>query len=271
MGFFMVPYQGNKGEKIKCISEKDYLMPLNNYSFITSKKIIMKKFIFILLTAFFILGNSNLFSQECVFYSPVEKGTVLKYSDYDKKGKLTGTTTQTVIDNYVEEGTQVIKLRNEYQSVEMDSAFVREFEMKCKNGKYYLDMESFIGESMLTQYSNMETAFEVENMTIPAELKVGETLDNGKVAFTISNNGIKIITISVNISNRKVEAKEEITTPAGTFECYKISYDISTKMVITIKASAVEWYAKNIGVIRSESYNRKGKLVGYSVLTEFKK
>ena len=231
----------------------------------------MKKSIFILLAAFFMLGISNLFSQECVFYSPVEKGTVLKHSNYDKKDKLTGTSTQTVIDNYVEEGIQTVKIRNEYQDVDMDSVFMTELELKCKDGKYYVDMESYIGESTLTPYSDMETTFEVENMTIPAELKVGEVLDNGRVTVTISNNGMKIMTISVNISNRKVEAKEDITTQAGTFECYKISYDISTKMLITIKASTVEWYAKNVGVVRSESYNKKGKLTGYTVLTEFQK
>ena len=231
----------------------------------------MKKVKILLLTGVFLLGTTNLFSQECVFYSPVEKGTVVKYSNYDKKDKLTGTSTQTVIDNYVKEGVQTVKLRNEYQDVEMDSAFVSELEMKCKDGRYYVDMESYIGESMLTPYSDMETTFEVKNMTLPAELKAGDVLDNGRVTVTISNNGMKIMTISVNISNRKVEAKEDITTPAGTFECYKISYDISTKMIITIKASTVEWYAKNIGVIRSESYNKKGKLTGYTVLTGFQK
>lgn len=231
----------------------------------------MRKVKILLLTGVFLLGTTNLFSQECVFYSPVEKGTVLKHSNYDKKDKLTGTSIQTVIDNYVKEGVQTVKIRNEYQDVEMDSVFMTELEMKCKDGRYYVDMESYIGESTLTPYSNMETTFEVENMTIPAELKTGDILDNGRVTVVVSNNGMKIMTISVNISNRKVEAKEDITTPAGTFECYKISYDISTKMLITIKASTVEWYAKNVGVVRSESYNKKGKLTGYTVLTEFQK
>ena len=231
----------------------------------------MKRVTISLLIAVFLLGAANLFSQECVFYSPVEKGTVLIHSNYDKKDKLTGTSTQTVIDNYVEEGVQTVKIRNEYKDVEMDSVFMTELEMKCKDGRYYVDMESYIGESTLTPYSDMETTFEMENMTIPGELKPGEILDNGKVTVIISNNGMKIMTISVNISNRKVEAKEDITTPAGTFECYKISYDISTKMLITIKASTVEWYAKNVGVVKSESYNKKGKLTGYTVLTGFQK
>jgi hypothetical protein len=231
----------------------------------------MRKVKILLLTGVFLLGTTNLFSQECVFYSPVEKGTVLKHSNYDKKDKLTGTSIQTVIDNYIKEGVQTVKIRNEYQDVEMDSVFMTELEMKCKDGRYYVDMESYIGESTLTPYSNMETTFEVENMTIPAELKTGDILDNGRVTVVVSNNGMKIMTISVNISNRKVEAIEDITTQAGTFECYKISYDISTKMLITIKASTVEWYAKNVGVVKSESYNKKGKLTGYTVLTEFQK
>ena len=227
----------------------------------------MKKLTVLLFAVLLLSATVNLFSQECVFYSPVEKGTVLKHSSYDKKDQLTGTSTQTVLDNYIENGVQTVKLRNEYQGVDTDSVFMTELEMKCKDGRYYMDMESFIGESMLTPYSEMETTFEVENMTIPAKLKAGDVLDNGRVTVTISNNDMKIMTISVNISNRKVEAIEEVTTPAGIFECYKISYDMSTKMLITIKASTVEWYAKNIGVVRSESHNKKGKLTGYTVLT----
>jgi len=227
----------------------------------------MKKLTVLLFAGLLLSATVNLFSQECVFYSPVEKGTVLTHSSYDKKDKLTGTSTQTVLDNYIENGEQTVKLRNEYQGVDTDSVFMTELEMKCKDGRYYVDMESFIGESMLAPYSEMETTFEVENMTIPAKLKAGDVLDNGRVGVTISNNDMKIMTISVNISNRKVEAIEEVTTPAGIFECYKISYDMSTKMLITIKASTVEWYAKNIGVVRSESHNKKGKLTGYTVLT----
>ena len=41
--------------------------------------------------------------------------------------------------------------------------------------------------------------------------------------------------MSIKIYNRKVEAKEDITTPAGNFSCYKISYDMesSTKVINT--------------------------------------
>ena len=69
--------------------------------------------------------------------------------------------------------------------------------------------------------------------------------------------------------DRKVEKREDITTSAGTFNCIVISQTISTKMMVRIKASSKECYAENVGMVRSESYNKKGKLLGYSELTKF--
>ena len=80
-----------------------------------------------------------------------------------------------------------------------------------------------------------------------------------------------IMNMSVSITNRKVEAVENITTPAGTFECYKITYDVATKMMINVKMKATEWYAKNVGMVKSESYTSDGKLAGSTLLTGLKK
>jgi len=76
-----------------------------------------------------------------------------------------------------------------------------------------------------------------------------------------------MMNMTISITNRKVEAVENVTTPAGTFECYKISYDIATKMMINVKMKGTEWYAKNVGLVKSESYNNDGKLMGSNLLT----
>lgn len=77
--------------------------------------------------------------------------------------------------------------------------------------------------------------------------------------------------MSFMVTNRKVIGKESVTTPAGTFECYKISYDIATKMMINMKTKATEWYARGTGLIKSETYSTDGKLMGSNVLTSIKK
>jgi len=77
--------------------------------------------------------------------------------------------------------------------------------------------------------------------------------------------------MTVNVSNRKVEAVESLTTPAGTFECYKISYDVATKMMINVKTKGVEWFSKGVGMVKSETYDSAGKLLGSNVLASVKK
>lgn len=46
-------------------------------------------------------------------------------------------------------------------------------------------------------------------------------------SFTMEMTGPLPVTISSNITNRKVEALEKVTTPAGTFDCVKVSYDLN--------------------------------------------
>ena len=74
--------------------------------------------------------------------------------------------------------------------------------------------------------------------------------------------------MTIYVTDRAVEARESLTTSAGTFDCIKITQKETTKMIVKIQATSKEWYAENIGMVRSESYNKKGKLTGYSVLTK---
>ena len=72
-----------------------------------------------------------------------------------------------------------------------------------------------------------------------------------------------------NITDRKVEGKEMVTTPAGTFDCYKISYNTRLKMLINMTYINVEYLSENYGVVRTETYKSKGNLVGYSLITQY--
>jgi hypothetical protein len=37
----------------------------------------------------------------------------------------------------------------------------------------------------------------------------------------------------------------------------------------TVEMSTVEWIAENVGVIRSENYDKKGKMTGYTELSAY--
>jgi hypothetical protein len=109
------------------------------------------------------------------------------------------------------------------------------------------------------------------SLELPSSMKAGDLLKNGDMKISFSNNGMNVMSITIVVTNRKVEAIETVTTPAGTYECYKITYDLATKMMINVKTKAAEWYAKGVGLVKSETYSLDGKLMGSSVLNSIKK
>jgi len=67
--------------------------------------------------------------------------------------------------------------------------------------------------------------------------------------------------LEVEIKNRKIEGKESITTPAGTWDCFKITYHskvvVKIGIGIPINANVTEWYASGFGVVKTEANGAK--------------
>lgn len=77
--------------------------------------------------------------------------------------------------------------------------------------------------------------------------------------------------MTMEMVDRKVEGKESLTTSAGTFDCYVISYTTEMKMGLNTMFKNKEWIAEGVGMVKSENYNKNGKLMGYSELTKIMK
>jgi len=82
-------------------------------------------------------------------------------------------------------------------------------------------------------------------------------------------NNYLTIGIVTNVLKTILYAEENIETPAGTYNCLKITYNIRSQYgFLSDNRSVVDWHNKELGTVRSESFNKKGKLIGYSVLQE---
>ncbi len=139
----------------------------------------------------------------------------------------------------------------------------KDMDMTCNNGIVTLDMTRLIPEEQLQAFKDMNMKLDMDNLEIPEKLEPGMTLDDGSITMS----GDLPMTMTVNITDRKVESKETITTPAGSFDCYKIVYTVDTKMLMNMKSSGVDYIAEGVGMVRNETYNKSGKLTGYSELT----
>lgn len=209
-------------------------------------------------------------SQDCFKYFPQKEGQKLEVTHYDKKDKVTSKTIQMVVKKSKVDGNEQIDMKQEVIPENSDSVFVNEYSIVCDGDKIYVDMENYLSQEQMSPYQQMDVEIDAENLDIPMNPKAGQKLSDGKVVAKAQNDmGVTMVTISVEVSNRKVEKFETVKTPAGTFECFKVTQDILSKVgFIKVRSKSAEWYAPKYGIVKSEAYNKRGKLTGYSVLTK---
>lgn len=218
----------------------------------------------------FILAINFCFSQiDCKPYVPVDKGTKWEITNYSKKGKKTGRITYELVDKIEKGKTIIFTIKNKTFDNKNKEIFTNKFDAKCINGKFEFDMAFKMDGSALQNYQNMDVEVDASKFEIPSiDTNIGSKVDDGTLEIGVGSGGTQIFKMKIFITDRIVENKESITTPAGTFNCLVFTQNVQTKMVININGKSKEWYAENIGLVRSESYNKNGKLMGYSELTK---
>jgi hypothetical protein len=220
--------------------------------------------------SFLISGYIQVFAQECQPFYLVDKGGTREMASYDKKDKLTGTTVQTVkdirIDGNKTEWT-IGTVSKDEKGKEISSG---DLHMSCEEGVFKMDMKNFIDEETMKSFEGMEITMDATDLDYPNELSVGQTLKDANISIKVTNAGMPIMTMIVKIYDRKVEALEDMTTPAGTFSCYKMTSTIETKTMFSVVVKSTDWMAMKVGPVRSETYDKAGKLMSYMVLTSMK-
>jgi predicted small secreted protein len=209
-------------------------------------------------------------AQETFF--PTKEGTVLIYKTFDKKDKLTNTVKYTI--KHVKISGSNIDITYEFESIDSKDklVFKEDITIHQKGDKLYFDMSNFINKAVFQQNGEIPAEVEIKgnNMEIPLNPQPGDILPDANVEMALKM-GFMNMKISAELTNRKVEAIEEITVKGGTFKCYKLSSDInSSAMGIKVKGKNTEWYAKGIGTVKSESYDKNGALQSHTELVEMK-
>lgn len=213
--------------------------------------------------------GTSITAQDCEAYFPMEAGALRVMEMYDSKDKPEGKVTYTVENISTEGDITFIHVNMKMEDKKGKEVYDSEMVMECEAGVFRIDMKNYMAAGMMPDMGDMEAEVDSKNLEFPAHIEVGMELPDGYITTSMSSGGMTIMSMKVEVVNRKVEAMETITTPAGTFECYKISQDSRIKTMISMTTSSIEWIAKKVGVVRSETYDKKGNLENYSVLTRF--
>ena len=209
-----------------------------------------------------------------------QKGAEIHTSSYDGQGKETAKQVSTVKKVFQEAGMTVSEL--EMKNMDENGANEKTVNAiyKCDGKLLYVDLSGFLPGGK--QNSDIKTS----GLQFPFKVSVGETLPDADYSITMTS-GDKTRKITSHIKGRKVEAKETVTTPAGSFECYRISSVIETdteipgmdeqskKVMEEMKKKMGKnkmtfWYAPDVTIMKMEFY-MGDKLITRSEVTFVKK
>jgi hypothetical protein len=227
----------------------------------------MKK---LLITSLSIIFSLIFNAQECELFFPFEKGKIWEMEEYNAKGKLQGKSRQEVVNSRVEEGAVISTIKMNHSDDKGKNEVTSEYDVSCVGGVFKMAITAMVPSESMEGFKTMEMTMDAKDLEMPTKLEVGLTLPDGRLSIKGAMNGMTMMSMTVEITNRKVEGKETITTSAGTFECFKISESSTMKMGFMNKTtSTVQYFAPKYGVVRSEYFDKNGKLEGYSIMSQF--
>lgn len=214
-------------------------------------------------------------------YFCTKNGTELHYVNYDEAGQSISNVTTTVKNVTNEDG----KTLADYYSKTVTT--------KTKNNtSYSLTQWSYDGNNtvctedlMYELYIASDSDPDKYGPTAKAALQEDRKFD-GDNSFTLSDNAkagesmpdssykliLNMLKNEINISGAAYMGNETVSTTAGKFDCIKISYLKRTKIVLkTTTLRITEWYAKGVGLVKSEAHDTKGNAYGKTLLTKIVK
>lgn len=198
-------------------------------------------------------GNQILFKE----------GSRITYAQFDGNGKEFSRQVTIVksVENQNGNWQSVVEMEDS-SNTKMANAEVR---YTCDGEKVNFDMQNLFAKNGM----EVESVMNADQLSFPLQLKTGETLPDA--SFKMSAKGGTIFTSAIN--NRKVESLEKITTPSGTYNCYKITADLNVDIEMPgVPAATVQeikknmpastytmWFDPSFGVVKMQMY-QGGKL-----------
>ena len=184
-----------------------------------------------------------------------KEGVKLIYADKDKKGKINSysETTATKVTGDVDNCTVTYSMMvmDKKKTPILKQPMTQTFEVK--NGTVTYDPKSLVGQVM----EGMQVTVTGTLFQLPSNVKVGDTF--GDYTITMNLAGIKTNT---EVTDVEAVAEETLDVNGTSIDCVVIENTTVSK-VIGIKQTAVQkiWYGHGIGPVKTNMYNKKGKLL----------
>lgn len=222
----------------------------------------------LLLTAVF---STRTQAQKCLGVS-IKAGMGYEMLTYNAKDKLTGKLLYTIKDVGADNGATVMSMEIQTFDAKEKPQSTNKYKCTCKGNEMMVDMSAMMAGQENPMLKDAKMTFTSTDLVYNDMYTVGASLKDAELKGQGEMGGGMTLNYAMLIKNRKVAAQENITVPAGTFNAYKVTSDmtVNTKTIMNISFDfqVVSFRAPNVlWDVRSETY-RKDKLMTYSVLSK---
>jgi membrane-bound inhibitor of C-type lysozyme len=228
----------------------------------------------------------KLFAQDCTHYLYMQKNKTIEMTFYTNKGEAHLKTVSTVSDVKTENGITTATVISQAYDKNGKAMGQNTVSYKCDGKAVMVEMNFNVPQQQSEKSQKMDVKLSGGFAEFPADMKVGDHLKDASTQMQMGTNGNTAATTTVQITNRVVAAQENVTTPAGTWNCFKITYNTTSstslngvnaaqmdtvnnalsklkakfgKLMKTPSNSNVSettiWYAPDVGMIKSQTKN----------------
>lgn len=231
----------------------------------------MKKYALVSFLLFAGVISTRTQAQKCMGVN-MKAGMGYEMLTYNAKDKPTGKILYTVKDVSTENGATVMAMEMQTFDAKDKPQSTNKYKCTCKGNELMVDVTAMMAGQENPMLKDAKMTFTSTDLVYTDMYTVGASLKDAELKGQGEMGGGMTLNYGMLIKNRKVAGQETVTVPAGTFNAYKITSDmtINTKTIMNISFDfqVVSFRAPNVlWDVRSETY-RKDKLMAYTVLSK---
>lgn len=209
----------------------------------------MSKQYFIL--PFILLFTISAYTQgNCSRFYPMKEGAHFTLTMYDADETELGKITYKVLNVSGNSGTYSTTM--EAGGMSMSS----EYGISCERDGVSIDFSS-MGGGMMSRFgggAGDKVDITGTSIYLPNDIAVGDVLPDAKMEMKLTIRAAGVASPSntvIEMVDRNVIDRETITTPAGSFDCFVMTYQMLINGVNTAGLTHKMWLAPDVGVVKT--------------------
>ncbi|UOQ95873.1 hypothetical protein MUN81_11410 [Hymenobacter sp. 5317J-9] len=230
-----------------------------------------------------LLSFQKVSAVSCAYPFGLHEGQNLEYQLLDAKGKPTAIWRYRVLkistDSTIKKKKPVVsttvRLKSGLYDLSNHVQQQQDVSILCRRDTTYTDGLAEINYDGLKSFRERLKSYSGTPVAWPNSPTVGSSLPKGGVVIQVSSPSVAIAKVSTTVRDRKVTAAPApVTVPAGTFQCFAVESqrELATAaradLILKSAGRQVDYYDPAVGVVKTEYYDKNGKLSYSKVLSK---